>query len=142
MPRNFRPHATVISKFGETPIKQNIFFLSANFGQCRTKVDDLPCIFPFTYSDGKYPDGSARPWVSHYQCTKRDLKLASGWGSAFWCATKVNADGYYEEYDWCNDDCPNPETNINYAYESSQIYWTYEKESKTIRNQKCKYVHT
>ena len=70
------------------------------------------------------------------------MKLASGWGSAFWCATKVNADGYYEAYDWCNDDCPNPETNINYAYESSQIYWTYEKESKTIRNQKCKYVHT
>ena len=102
----------------------------------------MPCIFPFTYSDGKYPDLSARPLVSHYQCTKRDTKLANGWGSAFWCATKVNADGYYEKFDWCNDDCPNPETNINYAYESSKIYWTYEKESKTIRNQKCKYVHT
>ena len=100
----------------------------------------MPCVFPFTYSDGKYPDGSARPWVSHYQCTKRNLKVASGWQSAFWCATKVNADGYYEAYDDCNDDCPNPETNIKYSYESSQIYWTYEKESKTIRNQKCKYV--
>ena len=117
----------------------NVFFLSANFGQCRTK-DDLPCIFPFIYENGKYPDLSARPWVSHYQCTKRDVSAPSGWQNDFWCATEVGSDGYYSKFGWCNDDCPNPDTNINYAYESSQIYWTYEKESKTIRNQKCKYV--
>ena len=67
------------------------------------------------------------------------MSAPSGWQNDFWCATEVGSDGYYSKSGDCNDDCPNPETNNNYAYESSQIYWTYEKESKTIRNQKCKY---
>ena len=68
------------------------------------------------------------------------MSAPSGWQNDFWCATEVGSDGYYSKSGNCNDDCPNPKTNNNYAYESSQIYWTYEKESKTIRNQKCKYV--
>ena len=67
------------------------------------------------------------------------MSAPSGWQNDFWCATEVGSDGYYSKSGDCNDDCPNPETNNNYAYESSEIYWTYEKESKTIRNQKCKY---
>ena len=68
-----------------------------------TTVDNKQCIFPFKH-EAEGPD--------LYECT-----LSGGYSrSKAWCATSVNTDKTYDNWDYCKDDycrfCPRGQYNV------------------------------
>ena len=72
-------------------------YISTYSLDCKT-VSGKKCVFPFIYR----PDGHiAKKWYEYNRCT-------TYWESYFWCATKVDGQGYWLEEDKCAG-CPGEE---------------------------------
>ena len=77
---------------------------------CKT-VSGKKCVFPFIYR----PDGLiGKKWYEYNRCT-------TFWASHFWCATKVDGQGYYQETDRC-DGCPGEEQLLHTMLVSACSY--------------------
>ena len=85
-------------------------YISTYSLDCKT-VSGKKCVFPFIYR----PDGHiAKKWYEYNRCT-------TFWADYFWCATKVDGQGYYQETDRCAG-CPGEEKLLHIMLVSACPY--------------------
>ena len=77
---------------------------------CKT-TKGKQCIFPWVNAGGK----SISHCVAH--------------GNKFWCGTKLKANKQYENWGWCNDDCPNSDNGLSLKFKkefpAQKILWNF-----------------